>query len=136
DQRVYELLSEKFHLFGRVFGASDEVLGVIESGVDFEKRIAGIYQQCRQTEEIKSAFDQLQQELNLEINETMINARRKLFENFDDEVREKLRLRNEDTNLHLNHFEQQLMKLAAHELDGDAEFLDTSSFRLNMVPNW
>src|SRR5690606_37452559 len=40
DQRVYELLSEKFQLFEGVFGASDEVLGAIESGVDFEKRIA------------------------------------------------------------------------------------------------
>ena len=44
DQRVYQLLSEKFQLFEGVFGASDEVLGAIESGVDFEKRIAGIYQ--------------------------------------------------------------------------------------------
>lgn len=122
DQRVYALLSEKFQLFEGVFGASDEV-GAIESGVDFEKRIAGIYQQCRQTSEIRSAFDQLQKELNLEINEAMTHARRKLFENFEDEVREKLRLRNEDTNLHLNRFEQQLMKLAAHELGGDAQFL-------------
>ena len=47
DQRVYELLDEKFKLFSGVFGASDEVLGAIESGVDFEKRIAAIYQNCR-----------------------------------------------------------------------------------------
>ena len=33
DQRVYELLDQKFKLFSGVFGASDEVLGVIESGV-------------------------------------------------------------------------------------------------------
>lgn len=136
DQRVYQLLSEKFELFEGVFGASDEVLGAIESGVDFEKRIAGIYQQCRQTDEIKSAFDELQLELTLEINEAMTHARRKLLENFDDEVREKLKLRNADTNLHLSQFEQQLMKLAAHELDGDADFIDSSSFRLNAVPSW
>ena len=71
DQRVYELLSEKFQLFEGVFGASDEVLGAIESGVDFEKRIAAIYQRCRKHEEIKDAFDQLQLELSLEINESM-----------------------------------------------------------------
>lgn len=136
DQRVYQLLSEKFELFEGVFGASDEVLGAIESGVDFEKRIAGIYQQCRQTAEIKSAFDELQLELTLEINEAMTHARRKLLENFDDEVREKLKMRNADTNLHLSQFEQQLMKLAAHELDGDADFIDSSSFRLNAVPHW
>ena len=39
DQRVFQLLSEKFKLFEGVFGASDEVLGATESGVDFEKRI-------------------------------------------------------------------------------------------------
>ena len=43
DQRVLELLTEKFQLFSGVFGASDEVLGRIESGIDFEKRIARIY---------------------------------------------------------------------------------------------
>ena len=81
------------------------MLGAIESGVDFEKRIAGIHQQCRQTAEIKSAFDKLQLELTLEINEAMTHARRKLLENFDDEVREKLKMRNADTNLLLNQFE-------------------------------
>lgn len=136
DQRVYQLLSEKFQLFEGVFGASDEVLGAIESGVDFEKRIAGIYQQCRQTTEIKSAFDQLQLELSREINEAMTHTRRKLFENFDDEVREKLKIRNADTNLHLNQFEQRLMKLASHELAQYADLIDTSSFRLNAVPDW
>ncbi|MBO9545632.1 SNF2-related protein [Caulobacter sp.] len=136
DQRVYELLSEKFQLFEGVFGASDEVLGAIESGVDFEKRIAGIYQQCRQPNDIKAAFDQLQQDLSLEINEAMTSARRKLLENFDDEVREKLKLRNADTNVYLGHFERQLMRLTRHELAGDAEFLDSSSFRLDEAPVW
>lgn len=136
DQRVYQLLSEKFQLFEGVFGASDEVLGAIESGVDFEKRIAGIYQQCRQPSDIKAAFDQLQQDLSLEINEAMTSARRKLLENFDDEVREKLKVRNADTNVYLDRFERQLMRLAQHELDGTAQFLDSSSFRLSQAPVW
>jgi superfamily II DNA/RNA helicase len=53
DQRVYQLLDQKFRLFDGVFGASDEVLGAIESGVDFEKRIASIYQKCRTPEQIR-----------------------------------------------------------------------------------
>ena len=136
DQRVYQLLSEKFQLFEGVFGASDEVLGVIESGVDFEKRIAGIYQQCRQTGEIKTAFDELQKELTLEINAAMTHARQKLLENFDDEVREKLKVRNADTNLHLSQFEERLMRLARHELDSAADFIHSSSFRLTTLPDW
>jgi len=136
DQRVYQLLSEKFQLFEGVFGASDEVLGAIESGVDFEKRIAEIYQQCRQPSQIQLAFDDLQRQLSSEISEAMTVARRKLLENFDDEVREKLKLRNQDTNEHLNHFEQQLMRLARHELDGTAAFINSSSFRLDTLPDW
>src|SRR5262244_857795 len=66
DQRVYQLLSQKFQLFEGVFGASDEVLGAIESGVDFEKRIGDIYQNCRRVDEIKTAFDALQLELSFE----------------------------------------------------------------------
>ena len=136
DQRVYQLLSEKFNLFEGVFGASDEVLGAIESGVDFEKRIGSIYQQCRQTHEIKTAFDQLQLELSLEINEAMSKTKQKLFENFDDEVREKLKVRDEATKVYLDRFEQLLMRLTAHELADDAEFIDTSSFNLKVRPPW
>ena len=123
DQRVFELLSEKFQLFEGVFGASDEVLGAIESGVDFEKRIADIYQRCRKPEEIKTAFDQLQLELSFEINEAMTRTRRKLLENFDDEVREKLKVRDEASKAYLNRFERLLMRLTRHELNGHAEFL-------------
>lgn len=134
DQLVYELLSEKFQLFEGVFGASDEVLGAIESGVDFEKRIAEIYQRCRKHEEIKVAFDQLQLELSLEINEAMTQTRRKLLENFDDEVREKLKVRASDSVASLNRLEQWLMRLTAHELRGHAEFIDDSSFCLTSCP--
>jgi superfamily II DNA or RNA helicase len=112
DRRVFELLSEKFKLFDGVFGASDEVLGAIESGVDFEKRIAAIYQGCRKPEEIKTAFDQLQLELSFEINETMSQTRRKLLENFDDEVREKLKISDEASKAYLNRYERVLMQLS------------------------
>ena len=135
DQRVYQLLAEKFQLFEGVFGASDEVLGAIESGVDFEKRINDIYQSCRKTEEIKSAFDKLQLELSLEINEAMMQTRRKLLENFDDEVREKLRIRDADSKKSLGKLEDWLMRLTAHELVGHAEFLDDYSFRLDSLPD-
>ena len=52
DQRVYELLCGKFQLFEGVFGGSDSVLGSFDA-LDFEKRIAEIYQQCRTADEIE-----------------------------------------------------------------------------------
>ena len=134
DKRVFQLLSEKFRLFEGVFGASDEVLGVIESGVDFEKRIAAIYHCCRKAEEIQAAFDELQHELSMEINETMTRTRQQLLENFDDEVREKLKIRDEASKAYLNHFERLLMQLTHHELNGHAEFRGDGVFRLTSQP--
>src|SRR5690606_6381853 len=43
DVRVFELLDQKLNLFNGVYGASDDVLGVLVSGVEFEKAIAAIY---------------------------------------------------------------------------------------------
>jgi len=134
DQRVFELLSEKFQLFEGVFGASDEVLGAIESGVDFEKRIAAIYQDCRKQDEIQSAFNQLQLELSLEINESMTRTRQQLLENFDDEVREKLKVRDEASKAYLNRYERLLMQLTQHELSGQAEFMGDATFSLKTQP--
>lgn len=134
DRRVFELLSEKFQLFEGVFGASDEVLGAIESGVDFEKRIADIYQRCRHPEQIKTAFDQLQMELGLEISEAMTSTRQKLLENFDDEVREKLRIRDEASRAYLNRLERFLMKVTEHELRDRAVFVGDSAFTLRSCP--
>jgi adenine-specific DNA-methyltransferase len=134
DQRVFELLSEKFQLFEGVFGASDEVLGAIESGVDFEKRILEIYQRARLPHEIQAAFDQLQAELSTEINATMTRTRQQLLENFDDEVREKLRVRDAASKAYLNRYEQMLMQLTRHELGDAARFADDSRFFLERNP--
>ncbi|MDF0643467.1 MAG: SNF2-related protein [Nitrospira sp.] len=134
DQHVFRLLSEKFQLFEGVFGASDEVLGAIESGVDFEKRIADIYQRCRTPQEIKTSFDQLQSELGTQIDEAMTRARQLLFEHFDDEVREKLRVSDESSRLYLNRYERILMQLTRFELREHAEFLTDSSFKLQSCP--
>jgi superfamily II DNA or RNA helicase len=134
DQRVFQLLSEKFRLFEGVFGASDEVLGAIESGVDFEKRISGIYQRCRHPDEIKAAFDQLQVELSSQINDAMTRTRQQLLENFDDEVREKLRVHDERSRSCLSRYEQLLMRLTRFELAQFADFDTDSSFTLRSIP--
>ncbi|MGH7848327.1 MAG: SNF2-related protein, partial [Candidatus Binatia bacterium] len=93
-----------------------------------------IYQRCRKIDEIKTAFDQLQLELSFEINEAMTQTRRKLLENFDDEVREKLRVQDASSKAVLDRFEQLLMRLSRHELKEHAEFLNDSSFRLKASP--
>jgi superfamily II DNA or RNA helicase len=137
DRRVFELLAQKFRLFDGVFGASDEVLGTLETGVDFERRIFEIYQGCRTNEEITAAFDTLQEELEEQINARMEDARAKLMEHFDEEVHDKLRTRHSDTAEQVTRYERWLWSLTKTELNGDADFDDNAfSFRLQKRPSW
>lgn len=122
DQRVYELLKDKFQLFEGVFGASDEVLGAIESGVDFEKQIAQIYQESRTEDEIQASFNALQKELEQQISEKMQSAREELLTNFDEEVHEKLRVHQENSQLYLNKYENWLWRLTQYYLEPYARF--------------
>lgn len=134
DRRVYELLEQKFKLFDGVFGASDEVLGAIGSGVDFERRIADIYQNCRDTNEIKASFEQLQLDLSGEINEAMVKTRQALLENFDEQVQEKLRISAEDSKDARSRYERMLMDMARAELEELASF-DDEGFNLHRLPD-
>jgi SNF2-related domain/Helicase conserved C-terminal domain len=131
DQRVFELLSEKFRLFDGVFGASDEVLGAIESGVDFEKRIHEIYQSSRTPEEIARAFDQLQLELEEQITSQLQDTRAKLLENFDADVHTRLRLNQDQTTQQITRFEEWLWRLTQRELD-DCAFFDPNGYTFNL----
>jgi hypothetical protein len=135
DRRVLELLTEKFKLFNGVFGASDEVLGTIESGVDFEKRILAIYQECRTPEEIEAAFRRLQEELDEQIRTRLDDTRRKLFEHFDEDVHQRLRLQLDDARAHLDRVGQRFWSLTRFMLDGRARFDDdTVAFDLERPP--
>lgn len=134
DVRVYDLLDQKFQLFNGVFGASDEVLGSIGSGVDFEKRIAQIYNECRTTVEIERAFDALQTEMQEQISEKMLKARSALLENFDESVKEKLRDNLAQSRRNLDQFEKRLWMLTKHALRQEAVF-DTERFSFTLRAN-
>jgi len=135
DQRVLELLSEKFKLFSGVFGASDEVLGSIESGVDFEKRILAIYQECRTPEAIDAAFRKLQAEMDEQIRTRLDDTRRTLFEHFDEDVHQRLRLRLADTQAQLDRVGRRFWSVTRFILDHQATFDDSAlAFDLHRPP--
>lgn len=123
ENRVFELLDHKFKLFEGVFGASDEVLGSIESGIDFEKRILEAYKQCRTTEEIENYFEQLQAEFEDDINERVRNVQSQLFEHFEVAVIEKLRVTLTETQVFLEKYEKWLWELTRYYLRHKAKFI-------------
>mgnify|MGYP003108986959 CR=1 FL=1 len=135
DQRVLELLSEKLNLFSGVFGASDEVLGRIESGIDFEKRILTIYDTCRSPEEIEAAFNQLQSELEDVITHRVEETQAQLLENFDEDVHDRLKLRLDEAEARLDKIGRWFWGVTRYALAKHARFDPQAySFALQDVP--
>ena len=130
EARIVDLLQTKFQLFDGVFGSSDEVLGAIESGVDIERRILEIVQSCRTNDDINAAFDRLQIELVVEIDEAKKSARDQILAAMDDKVVERLKM--QETSLHrsLDEFKRALLLLARAELP-DARFHDDHAERFD-----
>ena len=120
DKRVYDLLAQKFKLFDGVFGSSDEILGSVESGVDFEKRIARIYQECKSQEDIQREFDKLQEDLAEPISERMRATRQSVLDNFDENISCRLAERGENTVRSLGRFEQWMYYFFLIHEDGRA----------------
>ncbi len=135
DQRVLELLTEKFNLFSGVFGASDEVLGRIEGGLDFEKRILQIYDTCRQPEQIEAAFNALQAELEEVIADRIQDTQSQLLENFDEDVHDRLKLRLQDAEARLDKLGRWFWGVTRYALDDRARFDEQSyAFSLSTPP--
>lgn len=124
DCRVYELLNNKFSLFDGVFGASDEILGSIDSGIDIERRLNNIYNTCRTEREIAAAFDELQSELEDLIKERISNTKKSLLENFDEEVVNKLRIRQTEDNERMDTYNRHLWNIAINVLKDKIKDVD------------
>lgn len=132
DQRVYELLDEKYNLFKGVFGSSDEVLGKAMDGLDFEHRVLDIYQSCRNTEEIDAAFDRLQEEMQSKIAETISDTQSRLIENFDKDVVNKLRIRKQTDTQRLNQFQELLWMLSIDLLNKDIANVNHEQYKFTL----
>ncbi|CAB0861878.1 DNA helicase [Corynebacterium diphtheriae] len=135
EARILELLQNKFHLFDSVFGASDEVLGHIESGFDFAQEIAAIYGNYRTAEEINKAFEELEEKYADTVSQDMAEARAKVFDNLDPSVRDRLKSYDEQSGEVLNKFEQLLLMLTINRLQKYADFDgDGRNFTLRQSP--
>ena len=132
DQRVYELLDEKYSLFKGVFGSSDEVLGKAMDGLDFEHRVLDIYQSCRTEKEIDEAFDRLQEEMQSKIDETISETHSRLIENFDQDVVNKLRVRKKNDEQKLDMFQNLLWKLSVDVLNDCIDIVNNTEHRFSL----
>ncbi len=135
DIRVHELLETKFHLFSTLFDASDDVLGLVDGSIDFERRVLEIYQQCRSSDEIKEAFAKLQHDLDEQIQSRMKETRQALLDHFDEDVHERLKVRLDGARQQLDRIGRLFWALTRYELRDDADFDDDElAFELRDSP--
>lgn len=135
ESRILELLANKFHLFSAVFGASDEVLGAIEDGLNFEKRISDILNSSRTDTEIDKAFKELEEQYATDISTEMAAARAKVFDNLDPHVQDRLKAYDAQSEEVLNRFERVLLALTQYQLARYATFEgDGRNFNLHRTP--
>jgi ERCC4-related helicase len=135
EARILELLAGKFHLFESVFGASDEVLGAIEDGFDFEKKISEILNNSRSDADIDAAFKELETQYATEITSEMAAAKSKVFDNLDPNVQDRLKAYDSQSSDVLNKFERLLLAVTKRELAPNATFeSDGRNFVLHTSP--
>jgi superfamily II DNA or RNA helicase len=116
EWRIHQLLNEKLHLFEGVFGASDDVLGILADGIDFERAVLEIVQTCRTEAEADRDFDELTDRIQESITADMAAARAKVLENMDGDVVQILHRRGEQIGAILPEFERRLLMVARAEL--------------------
>jgi hypothetical protein len=94
-----------------------------------------IYQQCRSSEEIKAAFEQLREELDQQIQSRMSETRQMLLDHFDEDVHERLKVRLEGARLQLDRIGRLFWALSRFELQNSAAFDDDAlAFELRESP--
>ena len=137
EQRIYELLSQKFLLFDEVFGASDEVLGKINNVENLEYAIANIYQNCRTTEEIDDAFDKIQEQFGDEIKSSLDKTKKDIIDNFEEDIQKYFEDTIQTAEVKINYLESIFWNLTKIILKEYAEFNDQEYIiKINNLDNY
>lgn len=133
DRRILELLTEKFQLFSGLFGASNDILGRVENAdLDFEKRVAQIFDNCRTPQEIDRAFDQLQAELEEAISARMAQTEATMHDVLDQDVIERLKLSRAEIDQRLDKASRWFWRLAQFVLRPYVEGFDEEKRRFQL----
>ncbi|MBD7912946.1 DISARM system SNF2-like helicase DrmD [Clostridium cibarium] len=130
DKRVYEILSEKLSLFNGMFGASDEAIGLLESGESFEKRVLDIYQKCSTVGEFNKEFNKLGKEFEKKRNKGFKDLK-ELFTFWDDNKKSKIYT---DLNNKLYKYNECLTYTSNSKLDSNSP-IKNKNYLINIKGN-
>lgn len=122
EKRVYTLLKDKLHLFDGLFGASDEVLGIVTSSLNLAHRVDEL---LRTRPDVGRAFDELEQDIE-ELQARCAKVRagaQAMLEGLRPDVQARLKGIGETFASSLSRFDEHILGLLKLE-DPDLELLD------------
>nr|WP_321454616.1 SNF2-related protein [uncultured Cohaesibacter sp.] len=140
EKHILELLQQKFKLFSGAFGVSNEILGTIESGVDFANCLSEIYMTASSADEIQKKFKKLESELASKIKKAKTASQKQLFAEMDSSVIASINGCGQKMQKQKLDFEQRLVTIVRAVLP-DAEFENSDSLHFlyegrDWSPDW
>lgn len=114
EQRIYDILNNKFSLFKSLLGAGDDILGTMSKAYNFEFRVNEILNQCKTKEEINIRLEKLEAEINekqKEIRSEKKKKTRNLIDELDPQVRRKLKDIKKQLPESFSRYDQDMLKL-------------------------
>jgi ERCC4-related helicase len=130
EQRVYDLLNEKLHVFTEALGVSDTILNTPEIALNLEARINDLLNRCRTQEEIQEAFDRLTLELDAaqkQLHDEKLITTKELLGELDESVRARLGVLETKMQPALSSYDQILLDIIA--VDSPVEIISTEAAR-------
>lgn len=94
EQRIYNILKNKFHLFKTLLGAGDDILGTLSKAYNFEFRVNEILNKCKTREERLIWLEKLEEEIDeqtRELRDEKLEKTRTLLDELDPQVKMKLK---------------------------------------------
>lgn len=94
EQRIYDILYNKFDLFKSVLGTGDDVLGTLSKAVNFEMRINDILNKFKTKEDRLLWLQRFEEEINEEtkrLQDQKLIQTRKLIDELDPHVTQRLK---------------------------------------------
>jgi superfamily II DNA or RNA helicase len=110
EKRVYRLLRDKLHLFDGLFGASDEILGMVATALHLESRVDEL---LRTRPDVGRAFDELEHDID-ELQARCARAQataRGLLEDLRPDVQARLKGIGETFASSLSRFDEHILQL-------------------------
>ncbi len=125
EKHIFRILSEKFKLFDGVFGASNSILGAIQSGADLEKLFGDIYLGIRSADQAERDLETFLETSEQTRKSGVQEVAKKLLEEFDPDVTKILKVEweklKDEVNINLTLYERKLADLVLAEIPGHFE---------------